>query len=70
MKQGDNDRKVDRKRRELLRSGAVAGAGTMAMALLPEGAAARESAEEEPPRGKKGYRLTGHVLAYYKSAAS
>ena len=70
MKQGNNDRKVDRKRRELLRNGAVAGAGTMAMALLPEGVAAREPGEEERPREKKGYRLTEHVLAYYESAAS
>ena len=62
---------VDRKRRELLRGGAAAGAGALAGAVVPGAAAAEappEPAEREP--AKKGYRLTGHILAYYKSAES
>jgi len=62
---------VDMTRRKLLHGSAAAGAGVLVAAVAPEAAtaeAAGETTGEE--RKEKGYRLTEHVLAYYKSAAS
>ena len=55
-------------RRKFLRSSAAAGAGAAIVASTPASALAlteTEQAEKEP----KGYRVTEHVSAYYKTAA-
>ena len=55
-------------RRKFLRSSAAAGAGAAIVASTPASALAlteTEQAEKE----SKGYRLTEHVSAYYKTAA-
>ena len=55
-------------RRKFLKTGAAAGAGAAVASLLPETvAAAVESDREEEQRPKKGYRLTRHVIDYYKT---
>jgi len=59
---------TDLERRQFLRGSAVAGAGMVAMTMLSKQAVAEAPKEnEEKP---KGYRLTNHILAYYKTAAS
>lgn len=57
-------------RRAFLRNAAGTGACVALAAALP-GAAAAVSTEEagQADAGKSGYRLTQHVLDYYKSAA-
>ena len=65
-----NKQKNIRNRREFLRNGAIAGAGVAVASSLPsasmastgEGITEEQSAEE-------GYRLTRHIVDYYKSAA-
>ncbi|MFW2438274.1 MAG: formate dehydrogenase [Arenicellales bacterium] len=55
-------------RRKFLRSSAAAGAGAAIVASTPASAIAlteTEQAEKE----SKGYRVTEHVSAYYKTAA-
>ena len=59
-------------RREFLKAGAVVGAilgsGAAAGALLPDAAAAasQEPAPDQP--GQQGYKVTQHVLDYYRTA--
>ena len=61
--------KADLKRRKFLRGSLATGAGVAAVAVAP-GQAMAEATREEESKENKGYRLTEHVLAYYKSAAS
>ena len=63
-----NKKPVDEKRRGFLKGAAAAGVGAVAAAATPATAAV-EPQEAEPEQGK-GYRLTQHVIDYYKSAAS
>jgi len=58
----------DNSRRDFLKTGAAIGAGAAASALLPGSASAGIGASQEASGRKKGYRLTPHVLDYYKSA--
>jgi len=55
-------------RRDFLRTGAAAGTGLVALAVLPAQAAAR-TADGSSKEKSGGYRLTDHVMAYYRSAA-
>lgn len=64
----DEDR-THNPRREFLRQTAAAGAGAVAVAALPGIAAASEHEIAPAPSAKQGYRLTGHIVEYYKSAA-
>ncbi|MCB1758263.1 MAG: transcriptional initiation protein Tat [Gammaproteobacteria bacterium] len=69
MKQ--DERQVDDKRRRFLGQAVAAGAGTVAAASLPGSAlGAVETERQEGEKARQGYRLTRHVLDYYKSAAS
>lgn len=55
-------------RREFLRNSAVAGAGAAIVASSP--ASALTLTEAEPSEDEsRGYRVTEHVAAYYKTAA-
>jgi uncharacterized protein YbjT (DUF2867 family) len=58
----------DAARRNFLRTSAATGLGAAVAAALPGAAAAAEAAPE--PEEGKGYRLTRHVLDYYKTLAS
>ena len=61
----------DDKRREFLRGSALLGAGAAVVAGAPAVAATEETSVEATPETKpKGYRLTKHISAYYRSAAS
>ena len=55
-------------RRSFLRGSATAGAGAAIAAAVPGIAAAAD--EPKPDDEKKGYRLTDHIIAYYKTTAS
>lgn len=62
---------LDQRRRDFLRNTATAGAGVAVAVTLPGLASA--STEEEAPAevdSKKGYRLTPHIAAYYKTMTS
>jgi anaerobic selenocysteine-containing dehydrogenase len=65
MKQG-NGKPTDR--REFLKTTAAAGAAATAAALLPPAAGAAEQGGEPAGDQPRGYRLTQHVLDYYKAA--
>ncbi|MEJ2641600.1 MAG: hypothetical protein P8010_18690 [Desulfosarcinaceae bacterium] len=63
----------DQKRRRFLRDAAMAGAGVAAAVSLPGLAAKSEPEETEPSdqaKRQKGYRLTPHIAAYYKTMTS
>lgn len=56
-------------RRSFLRNSALAGAGAAIVASAPASALTlTEEAEQAGPESK-GYRVTKHVAAYYKTAA-
>jgi hypothetical protein len=59
----------DKRRREFLQDSAAAGVGIAVAASLPGTVTAEESAGETSPKGK-GYRLTNHILEYYKTISS
>lgn len=65
-----NKQKKIRNRREFLRNGAIAGAGVAVASSMPSVSMASTSeglAEDQP--AEEGYRLTRHIVDYYKSAA-
>jgi hypothetical protein len=69
MKQ--DDKQVDGKRRKFLAQAVAASAGSVVAAGLPGSAlGAAEMEAQESGKAQQGYRLTRHVLDYYKSAAS
>ncbi len=58
----------DKQRRAFLQSSAGAGAGMAALATLPGlTAASVQAGLEDQPEMQKGYRLTPHIAAYYKT---
>ena len=58
----------DQERREFIKKSTLVGAGVAASSLAATSAVAAVSDEPESKPAQKGYRLTPHVLAYYKSA--
>jgi hypothetical protein len=61
---------VSQARRAFLRNAAVCGGAAAACGAVPGAvAAAPDVVGETTPAKPKGYRLTRHVLDYYKSAA-
>jgi hypothetical protein len=62
---------LDHNRRKFLRHSATAGAGLAVAASLP-GLASGEAEEgvTNESSGQKGYRLTPHIAAYYKTMMS
>ena len=67
-----NKQKTIRNRREFLRGGAIAGAGVAVASSIPSvslaSALLAEAVGDDQPV-EKGYRLTRHIIDYYKSAA-
>ncbi len=53
-------------RRSFLRKAATTGGGAAVVTALPVAAVAAPE-ETEQPEGSKGYRLSRHVLDYYKT---
>ncbi len=64
--QRNSDQPTDRRR--FLKTTAAAGAAAAASVLIPEGAAADVTETAEPKKPAEGYRETGHVSDYYRSA--
>ncbi len=64
-----NDRKEthDSGRREFLRGSAKAGAGVAVAAAVPGAVALASDETVTVDIEQKGYRLTNHILEYYKS---
>lgn len=58
----------DQERREFIKKSTLAGAGVAATAIAGTAAIADDGASTSEKPAQKGYQLTPHVLAYYKSA--
>jgi nitrous oxide reductase len=65
-----NKRKTIRNRRDFLRGSAIAGAGVAVASSIPSAslASTSESLADDQP-AEEGYRLTQHIIDYYKTAA-
>jgi hypothetical protein len=65
-----NKQKMIHNRREFLRGSAIAGAGVAVASSIPSVSLATtsEGAVDDQPV-EEGYRLTRHIIDYYKSAA-
>ncbi len=57
-------------RRAFMRGSAAAGVGAVVVATLPKEALAQPEPEPADESKGKGYQLSSHVLAYYKTTAS
>lgn len=69
MKQ--NDKQTSQSRRIFLRGTVLTSAGAAVATAVPGVAVASVAEAESEPGGKpKGYRLTQHIVDYYKTAAS
>ena len=58
----------DKERREFIKKSTLVGAGVAATTMASTSAVAGVSGETAEPPVQKGYRLTQHVIDYYKSA--
>jgi hypothetical protein len=66
----DPKQQVSQSRRKFLRDAGVSGGIAAAAAATPGVALAAVQDEDTKHKADEGYRLTQHILAYYKSAAS
>jgi hypothetical protein len=66
----DPKQQVSHSRRQFLRDAGVAGGAAAVAASAPGIALAEDSGEVAEQKPAEGYRLTKHILDYYKSAAS
>ena len=62
--------KLDTSKRDFIKKSACAGAGVVAAAAASGEVMATVPEDTGQAGQNKGYRLTAHVLDYYKSAAS
>jgi len=62
--------KLNEGRRDFLRGSVVVGAGAIAASGLSGQAIASVEIEKTEQSAEEGYRLTKHILDYYKTAAS
>ena len=60
----------DDSRRKFLCGSAAAGLGVAVAAAVPGAAAADAVEQSSDDSGEKGYRLTQHIVDYYKTTAS
>ena len=58
----------DQERREFIKKSTLVGAGVAATAMAGTAAIADVGGATTEKPGQKGYQLSPHVLAYYKSA--
>ena len=61
---------LNEQRRTFVKSSVLLGTGAAAAAALPGTAVAAIEPEQAPETKQKGYQVTPHVIAYYKSAAN
>ena len=62
------DRKMDQQRRDFLRNSAATGAGVVIAATVPAVAVAGTNEDAlQPAKDNTGYRLSQHIVDYYKS---
>ena len=61
---------ASKSRRKFLRQASAAGGAAAVAATAPTAALAQGAEDRGSSPEPQGYRLTEHVLAYYKSAAS
>ena len=66
----DPKQQISQSRRKFLRDAGVSGGIAAAAATAPGMALAEVNDDTAQPKADEGYRLTRHILAYYKSAAS
>jgi hypothetical protein len=66
----DPKQQVSQSRRQFLRDAGVTGGIAAVAASTPGIALAQTEEGQDGQRPQEGYRLTQHILAYYKSAAS
>lgn len=66
----DPKQQVSHSRRKFLRDAGIAGGAAAVAAGSPGVVLAEDSGEMAGQKPTEGYRLTKHVLDYYKSAAS
>jgi len=59
---------LDQQRREFIKKTTLVGVGVATASVLP-GTVGANVTEQEPDTRQKGYRVTQHVIDYYKSAA-
>ena len=65
----DEEKIKDKGRRKFLQGTVSAGAGAAVVVAVP-GVVAGTETEKADEKSAKGYRLTQHILDYYKSASS
>ena len=61
--------KANQQRRDFIKKSTLVGAGVAASTLVGPQAMAAATVEEVGPKRQKGYQMTEHVAAYYKSAS-
>ena len=61
---------ASKSRRQFLRQASAAGGAAAVAASAPAAALAQDAEDGPSSQEPQGYRLTEHILAYYKSAAS
>ena len=66
----DKKKNLNEGRRDFLRGSAVVGAGVVAATGLSGQAVAAIEPEKTEQPVEEGYRLTKHILDYYKTAAN
>jgi nitrous oxide reductase len=66
----DSKQQVSQSRRKFLRDAGIAGGAAAVAAGSPGVVLAEDVKETAAQKPTEGYRLTKHVLDYYKSAAS
>jgi hypothetical protein len=66
----DPKQQVSPSRRSFLRDAGIGTGAALAAASAPGAALADAAGTEQAEKPQRGYRLTRHILDYYKSAAS
>ncbi|WP_428623978.1 twin-arginine translocation signal domain-containing protein [Sedimenticola sp.] len=66
----DSNKTLDSGRREFIRGSLVTGVGVATAAVLPGTVMAAEESSSAQTKVQQGYRLTAHILEYYKTTAS
>ncbi|MFT5218825.1 MAG: hypothetical protein ACI9LO_001942 [Planctomycetota bacterium] len=64
----DETKQTNQGRRDFIKKSGLIGAGVVAATVAGTGTVAATTVEVDEKKGQKGYELTEHVAAYYKSA--
>lgn len=66
----DKKKHLDSERRRFIKGSLVTGVGVAAAAVAPGAVMASDDESSDQTKTQKGYRLTPHILQYYKTTAS